>query len=321
VAKGETLFRISKKYGVTVAQLQQWNNKGNSTTIFPGEQLRVAAQAANPAQTSTAAAASSDLAARTGAAVQTYTGSDASRLASDDIHVAAPGETVASVALRYGYTEARFRQLNNLSPTQVLRVGQVLRTSDCPTDAPAPAPAAQPSGGIPATTLSSFPAGMTPRSPTAVPTEMSTDDARRPRTEMFYYNLFDSDRPSFRDLNTPNFTNGAAPSAAPTSTTVTPRGIPSPAEYNAMPASRASSQAMPVDLEAFLPRSYDAPAPQQPVAQSQRPTTDRAFYVVQQGDSLYRIARMYGVTVEHLCAVNDFSPREAIIPGQKIFIQ
>jgi LysM repeat protein len=254
--------------------------------------------------------------------VQTYASNAASRLASDDVHVAAPGETVASLALRYGYTEARFRQINNMSPSQVLRAGQVLRTSDCPTPAPTPAPApavVQP-GGIPATSLSAFPAEVTPRSPTAVPTEMNADDARRPRTEMFYYNLFDSDRTRVRDLNTPNFTNASAPSAAPTSSTLTPRGIPSPAEYNAMPASRASSQAMPVDLDAFLPRGYEAPAPQPVVQQSQRPA-DRAFYVVQQGDSLYRIARMYGVTVEHLCAMNDFSPREAIIPGQKIFIQ
>ncbi|MEL6719354.1 MAG: LysM peptidoglycan-binding domain-containing protein, partial [Bacteroidota bacterium] len=45
VAKGETLFRIAKKYGITVKQLKDWNSL-SSNTIFPGAQLYVATPSA-----------------------------------------------------------------------------------------------------------------------------------------------------------------------------------------------------------------------------------------------------------------------------------
>ena len=41
VRRGETLYRISQKYGVTVRQIQQWNNMGSGVTIFPGDRLWV----------------------------------------------------------------------------------------------------------------------------------------------------------------------------------------------------------------------------------------------------------------------------------------
>ncbi len=42
VAKGDTLYNISKRYGVTVAEIQKWNKiKGNSIKL--GQTLRVAA--------------------------------------------------------------------------------------------------------------------------------------------------------------------------------------------------------------------------------------------------------------------------------------
>ena len=45
-------------------------------------------------------------------------------------HTFAAGETVATVASRYGYTEARFREMNGLSATDFPRIGQQLRTLD-----------------------------------------------------------------------------------------------------------------------------------------------------------------------------------------------
>ncbi len=42
VAKGDTLYNISKRYGITVAELQKWNKiKGNSIKL--GQTLRVVA--------------------------------------------------------------------------------------------------------------------------------------------------------------------------------------------------------------------------------------------------------------------------------------
>ena len=41
VKKGDALSKIALKYGVTVAQLQKWNDIDNRNLIFPGQKLRV----------------------------------------------------------------------------------------------------------------------------------------------------------------------------------------------------------------------------------------------------------------------------------------
>lgn len=49
----------------------------------------------------------------------------------DGFHIFKRGETVAAVANMYGYTEARFRDLNGLRSSDILPIGYRLRTSDC----------------------------------------------------------------------------------------------------------------------------------------------------------------------------------------------
>jgi N-acetylmuramoyl-L-alanine amidase len=41
VKKGETLWRIAKRYGINPQQLRKWNHLGNSNLIVPGQKLRV----------------------------------------------------------------------------------------------------------------------------------------------------------------------------------------------------------------------------------------------------------------------------------------
>ena len=94
VAKGDTLSSLSRKYGITVAQLQQWNNlKG--TTIKVGQKLIVSETAA-PAQATT--------------------------------HTVAKGDTLYSVSRKYGVTVAQLQQWNNLKGTAI-KVGQRLIVS------------------------------------------------------------------------------------------------------------------------------------------------------------------------------------------------
>ncbi len=42
VEKGETLFRISQRYNVSVEQLREWNDLGEDEYIQPGQELQVA---------------------------------------------------------------------------------------------------------------------------------------------------------------------------------------------------------------------------------------------------------------------------------------
>lgn len=44
------------------------------------------------------------------------------------------------------------------------------------------------------------------------------------------------------------------------------------------------------------------------------------YHVVRAGDSLYRIAQEYGISVDDLRRLNDISPKQAIYPGQKILV-
>lgn len=137
VASGETLYGIARKYNVAVNDLKGWNNL-TSNTIRRGQLLQVA-----PLQAAGApAAASAALVNRGGGNSGTtlsgapvpYQATDArieTAPAPSEMHIVQPGETLASVALTYGYTAKRFREINDLGPNDYVKVGQRLKTSDC----------------------------------------------------------------------------------------------------------------------------------------------------------------------------------------------
>jgi len=41
VVKGDTLYKISRRYGVTVDDLVRWNGIKNRNLIHPGQQLKI----------------------------------------------------------------------------------------------------------------------------------------------------------------------------------------------------------------------------------------------------------------------------------------
>jgi len=174
VAKGETLYAVSRKYGTTVDAIKA-ANRLNSNTLFPGQQLAITttmstptnAVAMSPTTTvptrpyNSGTIANSNVGAAqptpygTTATPQPYGSQQTSRngqaaVYGEDTHMVQPGETVASIALRYGYTSAKFREMNDLGPKEVVRIGQQLKTTNCncPVQEVAPAPEAygQPAG-------------------------------------------------------------------------------------------------------------------------------------------------------------------------------
>ncbi|MEM9528505.1 MAG: LysM peptidoglycan-binding domain-containing protein, partial [Bacteroidota bacterium] len=174
VAKGETLYRISKQYGTTVDAIKAQNGL-TSNTVFAGQQLTVvsnqpAVPTASPAPVPNAVAlnqpptttvptlpynpgavANSNPGAAqptpygggTVAAPQAYGETPkegGAAVYGEDLHTVQPGETVASIALKHGFTSAKFREINGLGPNEFVKVGARLKTTDC--NCPAPPAAA-----------------------------------------------------------------------------------------------------------------------------------------------------------------------------------
>ncbi|MFK7807201.1 MAG: LysM peptidoglycan-binding domain-containing protein [Saprospiraceae bacterium] len=107
VQREETLYGISRMYGLTVAQIKTYNPGMRGNTIYPCMILntQAAGQKANQVSIET-----------------DYTATE---------HVVKRGETLYQIATRYGFTVDRFRKFNGLSSTSTIYPGQVLKTKDC----------------------------------------------------------------------------------------------------------------------------------------------------------------------------------------------
>jgi len=129
VQKGETLYGISKRYGISLTDLRNWNGLSGTDIISICQHLRVKEEVV-PAVTQPAAdgnAGSGTFPVSSHPAETT----GSSWMNASDVHVVRPGETVAMLANLFGYTEMRFRKMNSLGNMERIYPGQKLRTNDC----------------------------------------------------------------------------------------------------------------------------------------------------------------------------------------------
>jgi membrane-bound lytic murein transglycosylase D len=109
VARGETLSVIAKKYGTGVRNIMAMNRISNTNLIRAGSTLKVptsAARASAPTGTKT----------RTVSSGQTLV-----------THKVARGETLSTIARRYGTGIGNIKAANGLSNTDLIRAGSTLR--------------------------------------------------------------------------------------------------------------------------------------------------------------------------------------------------
>jgi LysM repeat protein len=104
VQRGDTLFRISQLYGVSSDVIAQANNLSNITRIFPGDVL-VIPDLTDAVETPLFAAEPTH-------------------------HVIQPGETLGTIASRYGLTIDQLSRLNNISNPNRILWGQTLTVFD-----------------------------------------------------------------------------------------------------------------------------------------------------------------------------------------------
>src|SRR5690606_10780411 len=106
VQPGETLYRISVRYGVSMDTIAQANQISNRERILAGQRLTIP-----------------DM---TNAVENPLIAGEPTR------HVVQPGETLASIANRYGLTVSQIAQINNITnPNRILR-GQTLTVFTTP---------------------------------------------------------------------------------------------------------------------------------------------------------------------------------------------
>ena len=305
VQKGETLYGISKQYGIKVEQLRAWNNLGNSNLIKPGQQLFVSANTGSSSSvnnspvmiertqrptfnpninrgtstsqgriitttgtriTGTSVPANDEFRSRSvTTAVPAPFDSRTGRINTNDAakyHIVKAGETMASIALTYGYTTSKLREINGMTSNAVPLIGERLLVSDC--DCP-------------------------------------------------------SDTPVNTNFNQSNPVNY---SSSPSNYSIRPK-------HNLQPTDYSSSAYQPkIYTEKGVPDNYNITS-RRIITHSENDNEDaepvfspsgRKMHMVREGENLYQIAKKYGVTIEHLMRVNDFGINEILIPFQKIYI-
>ena len=118
VGPGENLYRIALRYGITVQALAQLNGITNHHHIVVGQRLRISGVSATSTTTLTT----------TLQVAQANT-----------THTVGPGETLATIALRYGTTIWALAQANAIANPSLIFPGQVLTVQATSSTTPATA--------------------------------------------------------------------------------------------------------------------------------------------------------------------------------------
>ena len=117
VEKGDTLYSISRKYQITVAELRAANNLSENDVIKAGQKLKIPT-----ADISSAAALAADNKATTNPSGETLSSGTATK-----DYTVVKGDTMYSIAKKNGMTLAELMALNNLDNSSVIKVGQKLK--------------------------------------------------------------------------------------------------------------------------------------------------------------------------------------------------
>jgi membrane-bound lytic murein transglycosylase D len=116
VRPGDNLTRLAREQGVSMEQLKSWN-KLTGETVMVGQQLRLTAPA-----DATATPVAVVPATTRRAKMEVKTLPDSPKLAT---HVVQPGDTLFSIARRFGLSLEELKRLNHLASDQV-KLGQKL---------------------------------------------------------------------------------------------------------------------------------------------------------------------------------------------------
>ncbi|MGM9796381.1 MAG: LysM peptidoglycan-binding domain-containing protein [Parabacteroides sp.] len=142
VKSGDTLGKIARMYGTTVNELCRLNGLKSTSTLRIGQSIRCSAgveasstkkAAASTSKQATKAAAKKTITVKADAsAAASLTQTAAAKMTDDSTpvyHRIKSGDTLGSIAQRYGTTVQKLCELNGITKTTVLRLGRSLRCS------------------------------------------------------------------------------------------------------------------------------------------------------------------------------------------------
>lgn len=115
VQKGDTLYSISRKFQITVAELRAANNLSENDVLKADQKLIIPS-----ADIGTAAALSSD---------KSHNSADTKNVKTTD-YVVQKGDTLYGIARNNGISVPQLLSLNNLDSSAVIKVGQKLKIAD-----------------------------------------------------------------------------------------------------------------------------------------------------------------------------------------------
>ena len=125
VEKGDTLYSISRKYQITVAELRAANNLSESDIIKIGQKLIIP-----KADISTAAALATDNSKKTSETPAPTTTVTTTKETKNTVYIVEKGDTLYGIAKKTGVSVAEIVSLNNIDTSSVIKVGQKLKLVD-----------------------------------------------------------------------------------------------------------------------------------------------------------------------------------------------
>ncbi len=279
VQAGETLYAISRKYNCSVQDIIAANpGKVVNNTIKEGDLLSIPGLKDSRAIYHPPANQTSPGKANPGNAAPAVSGAI--------YHTIAEGETLYSLARRYGHTLGEILSWNDLDPNNIT-VGQRIIVGHGTTSQPVKA--AEQSNPTPINT----PAPVRKEPVKAAPTQTPV----QPRNPTYDSRPTFFDGPEYQSpqSQTKTIRQGGTTVTTITTTTTNP----------------AISQTEPALGEATVTRSTPA---------GSNTYVRKDYHIVQQGETLWRIGRMYGLELEDLKAWNRMSSN-SIALGQKIVLK
>ena len=129
VAKGETLYGISRKYGITVDELVSANNMDSSSVLKIGQKLKIP-QATKQADTAGGTKKTSGIPQTGSASSDTKASTTSSKAAltrSYDVYTVQKGDTLYRIAKVNGITVDELKKANGFTDSSVLKTGEKLK--------------------------------------------------------------------------------------------------------------------------------------------------------------------------------------------------